>query len=34
MTDLNLVCEDPISIGLMGTISFISFAIGSALITR
>ena len=34
MTDFNLVCTDRSYIGLMGSISFISFAIGSALITR
>ena len=34
MTDLDLVCADPFKIGLLGAMSFISFAIGSALITR
>ena len=34
MTDLNLVCEDPFNIGLLGAMSFISFAVGSAFITR
>lgn len=34
MTDLDLTCEEPIKIGLLGAIGFISFSIGSALITR
>lgn len=34
MTDLNLICTNHQIIGLMGSISFISFALGSALITR
>lgn len=34
ITDLDLVCEDPFKIGLLGALSFISFAIGSAFITK
>lgn len=34
ITDLNLVCEEPYKIGLIGALSFISFAIGSAFITK
>jgi len=29
MTDLNLICEEPYKIGLIGSISFISFSLGS-----
>ena len=32
MTDLDLICEEPYKIGLLGTISFLSFSIGSVLI--
>lgn len=34
VTDLDLVCEEPYKIGLIGALSFISFSIGSALITK
>lgn len=34
MTDLNLICEEPYMIGLIGGISFLSFSIGSILVTR
>ena len=34
MTQLDLICEDPYKVGLLGAISFISFSIGSLLITR
>lgn len=34
ITDLNLLCEDPYKIGLIGALSFVSFAIGSAFITK
>lgn len=34
MTDLDLICEEPFLIGLLGAISFMSFSIGSLLITR
>lgn len=34
MTDLDLICEEPIKIGLLGTICFISFSIGSILLTN
>jgi len=34
MTDLNLICEPPIAISLMGVLSFISFSLGSILITQ
>jgi hypothetical protein len=34
MTDLNLICEEPYKIGLLGALSFISFTLGSAFITR
>ena len=34
MTDLDLVCAEPYIIGLMGGISFLSFSIGSILMTR
>lgn len=33
MTELNLICEEPIKIGLMGAISFASFSIGSLTFT-
>ena len=33
MTDLDLICEEPYIIGLLGAISFISFSIGSILLT-
>lgn len=32
MTKLDLLCEEPYKIGLLGTISFLSFSIGSVLI--
>lgn len=34
MTDLNLICEEPYKIGLLGTISFLSFSLGSVLLTN
>lgn len=34
MTSLDLICEEPYKIGLMGSVSFISFSIGSLLITK
>lgn len=34
MTELDLICEEPYKIGLMGALSFISFTLGSAFITR
>ena len=33
MTDLDLICEEPYVIGLLGAISFISFSIGSIMLT-
>lgn len=33
MTDLDLICEEPYIIGLLGAISFISFSIGSIMLT-
>ena len=33
MTDLNLICEEPYIVGLLGAISFISFSIGSIMLT-
>lgn len=34
MTQLDLVCYQPYYIGLLGTISFVSFAIGSLFFTK
>jgi MFS family permease len=34
MTDLDLVCAEPYEIGLLGTISFLSFSLGSMLVTN
>ena len=34
MTNLDLICEEPYKIGLIGSISFISFSIGSLFISR
>ena len=34
MTQLDLICEQPYKIGLMGVISFISFSFGSILFTN
>jgi MFS family permease len=34
MTQLNLICYEPYYIGLLGTISFVSFAIGSFFFTK
>lgn len=34
MTELNLVCYEPYYIGLLGTVSFISFAVGSFFFTK
>lgn len=34
MTQLDLICEQPYKIGLMGVISFISFSVGSILFTN
>lgn len=33
MTDLDLICEEPYVIGLLGAISFISFSLGSIMLT-
>ena len=33
MTDLDLICEEPYIIGLLGAISFISFSLGSIMLT-
>lgn len=33
MTDLDLICAEPYVIGLLGAISFISFSIGSIMLT-
>jgi MFS family permease len=33
MTDLDLICEQPYVIGLLGAISFISFSLGSLMLT-
>lgn len=34
MTDLDFICAEPYSIGLIGAMSFISFSIGSILLTN
>lgn len=34
MTELDLICMEPVYVGLMGSISFISFAIGSIFFTK
>jgi MFS family permease len=34
MTELDMICEEPFKIGLLGALGFISFALGSAFITR
>lgn len=34
MTDLDLICAEPYSIGLIGAVSFISFSIGSILMSN
>ena len=34
MTDLDLICTEPYLIGMLGAVSFLSFSIGSILITK
>ena len=34
MVELNLICEAPIIISLMGVLSFVSFSLGSLLVTQ
>lgn len=34
MTDLDLICAKPYSIGLIGFVTFVSFSVGSAIITK
>lgn len=34
MTDLDMICEPPYKIGLFGSVSFLSFSLGSLLITN
>lgn len=34
MTDLDLICKEPYKIGLIGSFSFLSFSLGSVLITK
>lgn len=34
MTELDLICEEPIKIGLIGSMSFLSFSLGSVLLTK
>lgn len=34
MTELDLICQEPYKIGLLGSISFMSFSLGSVLITK
>ena len=34
MTELNLICEEPYVIGLLGAISFVSFSLGSIMLTN
>ena len=34
MADLNLICEEPYKIGMIGSVSFISFSLGSLVTTQ